>query len=254
MEMDKEDIILPDDELEKVDKALVKYQLLYKTNKNPTEKKQIERKINELKAYRGKLLYLFELKKRNQEEVLDKEGRNKYLDRILETTTRQNFTGDTEINTLCIYIHYFYREFLSIFSERQMKLDFKFSLERDNFHHRYQDLFRRLEDYLEEVGRIKEGGYSKEMEVDLRRRNFQKKRNILIEWNKFFLRLEKFTLDILNDLNGSELICLNGDDIIRFELIEEKRFLEGRPLREGIRKLYKFVNEVINFINLPDIE
>ena len=248
-----EEIINPKYELETVDKAIVKYQLLLKSTTDAHQKKTYSRKLSELKAYKGKILYLFEQQKQAEPEVSENQQSTNCLDTILAREEATEFSPDNEINTLYLYQQFFYREFLPIFTERKMKLDFKFSLDRDNFHHKYEETARRMTDYLEEADRIRQGEFHKEMELELKRRNIQKKRNLLLDLNKFYKQLEVFCFEILKDLNSAQLICLNGDDIINFDLVEGQRCLEGVALKKAIHQLYNFAQEVTGYLNIPDI-
>jgi len=244
--------IYPENELAQIDKAIIKYQVMLKSINDPLQRKIYETRIQELKASRGQIDNSGVLKKR--EGFPKQEIRKSILAEIMATVNKKDYSTDEEINALCIYLHFFYNEFLSIFSERKMKLDFKFSLVRDNFHYLYQELARDRDDYLEDVNRSKQGKLQKDMQLEFKRRTMQRKRNFLIEAYKFFKELEKFTYVILNDLKGSELICLNGDNIINFDLVEEKRYLEGYTIRDGMQKLYHFITELIDFLNIPDNE
>lgn len=251
--MDNE-LINPNDELAQIDKAIIKYQILLKSAKDHVQREIYEKRINELKASRNEIRDLHNVNKKSKINYVENVNNKSFITEIMATERKQEYANDSEVNILFHYLNFFYQEFLSVFSERKMRLDFKFSLERDKFHHLYQELTRHLKDYQDEVYRLKQGKFSREMQLELKHRNMQKKRNILIETDRFFKRLEKFLYEILNDLNGDELICLNGDDIINFDFIEEKRYLEGFTVRDGMHKLYNFVIEVIGFLNIPDID
>ena len=57
---------------------------------------------------------------------------------------------DREIRHLLLYLHYFEEEFLVLLSETKLKLDFKHSLERDSYYHRFESLRRLFEDLRDE--------------------------------------------------------------------------------------------------------
>ena len=96
---------------------------------------------------------------------------------------------NSEVHELKLYMDFFYTEFLAIFSERKMKLDFKYSLDRDNFHQKFLGAKRRLEDYVQEYIRIKDGLLKKEVELEMKRRIIKIKRNLFII-NSYIRRYE----------------------------------------------------------------
>jgi hypothetical protein len=149
---------------------------------------------------------------------------------------------------------FFYEEFLSFFSERKLKLDFKYSIDRDSAHHKFMEIKRRVEDFESEVSLIREGMYQKSMEQELRLRNVKLKRNLSIEAHRFFVWVGEFASALLADLEDEGLLCLNGDDIITFELNFDAHYCEGLTVRQALAELKRFTDEVIAFLNIPDME
>jgi hypothetical protein len=253
--MGNENIIYPEKELKKIEDAIKHYSVILKTTVDPTQQRRVGKKLRELKTYRDKILSMFyiEDKEEGLQRVLIKREEENFLERLIAIRGEKTDI-DIEVYHLTLYMDFFYSEFLSIFSERKLKLDFKYSMDRDNFHQKYLTVKRRLDDYLQEAVRIREGAYTKEVEIDMRRRNIKIKRNLFIEAYRFFKNIQAFTLDLLTDLKSDGLKCLNGDDIISFELIEEKRYLEGFIVKEGLEELSQFTIEVLSYLNIPEIE
>ncbi|MBN1698380.1 MAG: hypothetical protein JW881_12770 [Spirochaetales bacterium] len=245
--------------MKKIEDAIRHYSVILKTTVDPGQQRRVGNKLRELKTYREKILSMFDIQEKE-------EGRQRSISNSLSKTEEESFLQrliavkgektdiDIEVYYLTLYMDFFYAEFLSIFSERKMKLDFKYSMDRDNFHQKFLTVKRRLDDYVQEADRIREGVYAKEVEIDMRRRNIKIKRNLFIEAYRYFKNIQSFTTDLLTDLKSDGLKCLNGDDIISFELIEEKRYLEGFIVKEGLDELDRFTEEVLDYLNIPEIE
>ena len=56
----------------------------------------------------------------------------------------------------------------------------------------------------------------------------------------------------INDKKISKIsrVSLNGDEIISFEFIEEKRYLEGYTVKEAFEELLLFTKEVLDFLQM----
>ncbi|MEE8590648.1 MAG: hypothetical protein V3T35_04925, partial [Spirochaetia bacterium] len=91
-------------------------------------------------------------------------------------------------------------------------------------------------------------------EEDMRKRSFKKKRNVIIEADKFLRSVARFSAGLVMDIEGGGLICLNADDTLHFDRIEGDRFFEGRKVHRALVELKAFAWEVIEFLNVPRIE
>ncbi|MBN2737970.1 MAG: hypothetical protein JXR70_13375 [Spirochaetales bacterium] len=268
-----ENILYPEEEFRKVEEAIARYKAVLKTTTDPFQLDRVKSELTRLKKYREQILSLYDVGQKaeeffnisepeadpdqsfsdwgNDDEVY--ETGDDYLS-IIVAEKKMGTPPETEAEILDIYMDFFFDEFLSILSERKLKLDFKYSMERENFHHQFLGLKRRLGDYIEEHNRIYGGEYRKEVELEFKRRSMKLKRNIFLETNRFFKVVLKFTQDLLDDLNGDRIKCLNGDDIISFEMIENRHYLEGFRVAEALEELERFILEVIEFLNIPDLE
>jgi hypothetical protein len=155
---------------------------------------------------------------------------------------------------IVLYTGFFEREYIPFLTEMRLKLDFKFSMERDGFYGRFEDLRRKIIDYEDEVRRLAEGGFTKEMELEVRRRALKLKRILEAEASRFFRAVNRFTVELVEDASSDGVKCLNGDDAIAFDKIEGKRLLAGRKVVEGLQSLGEFADEIVDFLNVPDIE
>lgn len=248
-----ENIVNPEEELQKVEDSIKKYQSLYRVTTEAYKQKQIKYKLNELINYRKKLMYLFELKERAENSSDEPDEQKSFLDFILDYNNK-TFSSDSEINEVFNFLDFFDKEFLLIFSEQKLRFDFKYSMERDNFHHHYLELKRDFDDYISEYERIKSGLYKQDMALEIKKRSLTVKRNLFVRTHKFLKRLLLFTEDLLDDLNGNQRICLNGREILKFTLDRKRHYLQGVAVHEAIQRMNSFAREFIKYLNIPDVE
>jgi hypothetical protein len=250
-----DEFINPQKELQKLTNAIKQYRLILKTTVDPHQQTRARKKLKELQAYKSRILAAFEV---DEMTAFEESGEktieeNDFITRI-KAKYPEKVNYDQEVHELKLYMDFFYKEFLAIFSERKMKLDFKYSLDRDNFHQKFLGVKRHLDDYIQECIRIKDGLLRKEMELEMKRRVIKIKRNLFIEAFRFFKAIQSFAEELIKDLNTQGLKCLNGEDIISFEFIEEKQYLEGYTVKEAFEDLLIFTKEILDFLNIPDFE
>jgi hypothetical protein len=133
-----------------------------------------------------------------------------------------------------------------------MRLDFQHSLERDSYYHRFQDTIRKMRDFRDELQRIEEVKKSTEDKVEKKKRILRMKRVLTIEANRLFGSVVRFAGELIMDIENDGLKCLNGNDLVRFDDIEGKKYLEGNVLSEALKSIRDFAQEVIDFLNVPE--
>ena len=121
-----------------------------------------------------------------------------------------------------------------------MKLDFKYSLERDGFYHLFQEIQKKIADFEDELNIIHKGNYKEAALTEIKNRRLRKRRILIVETDRFFRKLKKFAVEIIEDIEKDGVACLNSDARIHFEIIEGVRYLEGHVVREGIEILLEF--------------
>lgn len=157
-----------------------------------------------------------------------------------------------EIQAIQLYLHHFDQEFIGLLNERKVRLDVKFSVERDGFYHVFNNLERRADSYCTEAERINSGEYTKAYEEDILKRMVEMRHNLFIETNRFFRHIQRFTGDLIEDLDGDAILCQNGDETLDYSDFDRETELRGKTVREGLEKLNEFSSEVIDFLNIPD--
>jgi hypothetical protein len=254
----------PEEELKTLNKTIRQFESVFKSTKDPNQRARVNKELNKLKTYRDKLQSFHEFDSKEFEEpaAVDEWAGLSYLKTILEKEGKKSrdrkvsYEGsleDRELYYLFLYLNFFEEDFLTILSETKLKLDFKHSLERDSFYHRFENL-RRLFDNLHEDSSTVDLYSGQQHEEDMRKRSFKKKRNVIVEADKFMRSVSRFSGVLVTDIEAGGLICLNAEDKLHFDRLEGKRFFEGKEVREALKELKRFAREVIEFLNVPQIE
>ena len=254
----------PEEELKSLNRSIRQFESVFKSTKDPSQRARVTEELKKLKTYRDKLQSFYEFDDSVMEEpaAVDEWEGLTYLKRILELAGKKSkdkkeslddVFSDRELYYLNLYLNFFEEDFLTILSETKLKLDFKHSLERDSFYHRFENLRRLFDDVHEDSSTV--GLYSgQQHEEDMRKRSFKKKRNVIVEADKFLRSVIRFSSTLVSDIESGGLVCLNADDTLHFDRIEGKRFFEGRRVREALAELRTFAREVVEFLNVPQIE
>jgi hypothetical protein len=244
----------PVDELRKLNKLIRQFEVVYRSSGDPAQRDRVGVEIKKLKVYREKLEKFHQIDPNAlpEEEVSDQMELRPFLWGMVEKDRQVVACKDREIYHVSLYLRFFERDFLSILSETRLKLDFKHSLERDSFYHRFESLRKRLEDFEEEAIRMSRSGEG--LEADLKLRSFKKKRNLTIEADRFFRSLHGFSDELIKDLEQDGMKCLNGEEVIQFEKIEGRRYLEGVQVKDALKRLKDLSDEVVQYLNIPQFK
>jgi hypothetical protein len=254
----------PEEELKTLNRTIRQFESVYKSTKDPSQRARVTKELKKLKTYRDKLQSFHEFDTNAFEDTVsvdEWEGLT-YLRTILERAGKKSQNknasyddsfGDRELYYLYLYLNFFEEDFLTILSETKLKLDFKHSLERDSFYHRFENL-RRLFDSVNEDSSTVDLYSGQKHEEDMRKRSFKKKRNVIVEADKFMRSVARFTGALVMDIEAGGLICLNAEETLQFDKLEGKRFFEGKRVHDALKELKQFAREVVDFLNVPQIE
>ena len=250
-----EDIENPEEELRKINRVIAQYALVLRTTSDLSQQDRAKQKLATLRAYQKKLLQVYDLEEgeitKSASSIVETKQSRKYLSEILRQGINETI-ADPEMNKLKLYLEFFDREFLMIFSERKMRLDFQHSLERDSYYHRFQDTLRKMRDFHDELQQIEETEKRAEGKGEKKKRILRMKRVLTIEANRLFGSVVRFADELVMDIENDGLKCLNGNDSVHFDDIEGKKYLDGRKLNEALQSISEFSQEVIEFLNVPD--
>jgi hypothetical protein len=261
----------PEEELKKLNRLIKQYETVYRTASDGEQRERVAKELKQLRSYRDKILAVNVIDDEDLEEPpQDDDELVEYpiLQMLMEERERakaarlstgaiegpDNPEGEREMSNICLYTGFFEREYIPFLTEMRLKLDFKFSMERDGFYGRFQDLMRKIADYEDEARRLSQGTFTKEMELEVRKRAFKLKRILEVEASRFFRAIKRFTAHLIEDAHTDGVKCLNADEPIVFDKIEGKRLLAGKLVVNALEDLGAFADEVISYLNIPELE
>jgi hypothetical protein len=262
----------PEEEVKRLNKLIRQYETVYRTTPDGGQKERVERQLKELRDYRDKILAVNVIQEQDLQEqaagvdplaaapilsdlatgnaaLPPREAVPPFAEPDATPTTSQ-----LEMFHLALYLKYFEKEYLPFLTEGQLKLDFKYSMDRDAFYNGLQALGRKMTEYRGENRRLLEGQVSRDMDLEVRKRNIKLTRLIQGDAARFFRAVQRFCRDLEEDAHGDMVKCLNCNGVIRFDEIEGRRVLQGRTVGGALMELRLFVTEAIAYLNVPEIE
>jgi hypothetical protein len=261
----------PEEELKRLNKLIHQYETVYRTTSDADQRDRVENELKQLQSYRDKILAVNVIDGSLVEEIVervDELAEFPILKRLVtdaasrppERTAAAEGPGPApssaqrEIEHLALYTDFFQREYLPFLTDKHLKLDFAFSMDRDSFYQKFHTLGRKLENFRQEYRRLSEGIISRDMEVEIRKRGFRLMRIITVEAAKLFREIRRFCRELVEDADEEGVRCLNGGAEIEFDSIEGSRILGGRTVRGALEEMETFAAEAIEWINVPDLE
>ncbi len=245
----------PEEELKRLNKLIHQYETVYRTTPDADQRERTARQLKEMKSYRAKILAVNEIDNGQVEEQAPV-GDELAAFPILKGLAAADRSGleDEELARIVLYARHFEAEYLPFLTEKHLKLDFKFSMDRDGFYRRFQGLDRKITDYLDERKRLEEGVFSKDVETEFRKRGFKLKRVIAVEESRFFRALARFAGELVEDASGDGVKCLNAEREVAFDQIEGRKTLEGKTVLNALQELESLAEEAVAYLNIPEIE
>lgn len=254
----------PAEELKRINRLIRQFESVFKSTKDPVQRDRVTGELRKLKTYKQKLesFHEFDPVELEESEPTDALAAFPYLKLVIDAGARKGSAVadvleedylDKEVYHLALYLAYFESEFLALLSEMRLKLDFKYSLERDSFYHRFENLRRLLLDIREDTSRLEEY-LGQKHEEEMRLRSFKKNRNVIMESDKLFRDLIHFAGSLTEDIAAAGSVCLNAIDVLRFDKIHGHRALDGLPVAKALAELHSFAREVVEFLNVPQID
>jgi len=254
----------PAEELRRLNRLIRQFETVFKTTRDAQQRERVTRELRQLKAYKERLESFHEIDPQDLEEPGEDAVSEElpYLKLAVDASGEKDSPAsrvhaedylDREVFQLALYLAYFESEFLALLSETRLKLDFRHSLERDSFYHRFENLRRLLSELREDSSRMEET-LGQKHEEEMRMRGFKKSRNLIMESDKFFRNLLRFAGGLAEDIGESGSICLNPKDLLRFDRPRGRRRLEGLSVQQALAGLAEFSAEVAKFLNVPQIE
>lgn len=228
-----------------------------KSTKNPFQQSSIAGELSKLEQERLQIDSLFEDEPAEEAEEAAPREQFPMLNQIYRDNQEllratQNLERDVRAGIL--YLHHFEREFLGMFTSRKLRLDVKYSVERDTFYDIYHQVERNLENYQTEADRIADGTYAKQYETDVLKRKVEMRHAVLIDLDWIFRRLRRFAKELIADSAADGVLCQNPSDTLQYDRVDREQLLRGKTVQEALMILYEFANEAVQYVDIPDFQ
>lgn len=229
-----------------------------KNARNPFQQSSIAGELGKLEQEQMQLDSLF-TEGADEDEVQEEAPQEQFpfLNRIYQRNPdllKKSEHLERDIRASVLYLHYLEAEFLGMFTSRKMRLDVKYSVERDSFYDLFYQVSRSLKNYRTEADRIAEGSYAKQYEADILKRKVEMRHALLIEVDWFFRKLRGFAKELISDIEGDGLLCQNPQEELSYSQLDQEEFLRGSTVEDGIRSLYEYACEVVEYVDIPEFQ
>ena len=228
-----------------------------KKARNPFQQSSLAGELGKLEQERMQLDSLFD-------DVLDDdvdeeapEDHYPWLNRVYQANSellKKSQQLERDIRASILYVHYFEQEFLGMFTSRKMRLDVKFSVERDLFYDLIHQVSRSLKNYRMEADRIADGSYTKQYEADILKRKVEMRHTVLVEVDWFFRKLKRFAKELIADIEGDGLLCQNPEEKLNYSSFDQESLLRGYTVENGIRSLCEYSAEAVDYLEIPEFQ
>ncbi len=164
-------------------------------------------------------------------------------------------TSTREINEIYTFLTYIEEEYLGLLSEYHLKIDFSHSLTRDSFYTDIHDSHSALKLYAEAFRKANDDNLAKNYQEKLKLSAQAEYRNLITKLGDFFRNLYKFVEVMVTDFENGGHLVTNPDTKLTFDSsLGGSRVLEGCTVIEGLKDLYRFLNELLDYLNFPEIK
>lgn len=242
-------------DLESKERILKQLEGVFRTSRDSFQKKRVLKEIEELRAairdLKGKLVISgFE---NDLEEDDEPEGvqQTSILDVIKVDPFRVD-SRDREIDAVIAYIEYFENNYLSIFSEYYIKLDFNHSIKRDMFYPRFMEIKKILKEYNYELDILNRDEFNNIAFYRDKSVIHKIRHRYLLSLDKYFKDLRGFLEVLIDDYRTSGNIVLNPHGILSLGEFERNRRLDRYTVIDSLTEIYLFTVEFIRFLGMPN--
>lgn len=246
------------EEVRRVNRLIRQFEAVFKSTSDGHQWDRVRKELQQLKAYRQQYLAMHEIDPAKiKEPVVTEDGLDGFP--ILRDLVREEMPPrekHDEVDFLQLYMDCFYDEFMIFLTPKKLRVDSKFSLERDRFYPEYHELVRQVHDYRKTVDTsaelVKKADFRSDIVTDVKSRTHKIRTNLLIKAGRYFVRVRNFAGDLVADLEEDGGICKNGEDILEFQELKGIRYLNGLTVWQALLLLLALGREVVSKLNIPE--
>ncbi len=233
-----------------------------RTTKDRNQKTRVNRELSRLRKMLQEMYPDSELKELEDailSEIMtiqqEKEITVKDYDSLkaIDIDVKSHHKEDKEINEVTSILKYFEERIWVAISDQYVKLDFSNSSERDTLHRKLDECNRAIKTFVQTIEDI-EKSRSSEYINQLHLMRVRHGRLLLFEVYYFFKSAKKFISELLANYEIGGNMILNAEDIIEYAEYELYRIFENQKVSEVLTNIDKFIDDVLGFVNVPDIK
>ena len=171
----------------------------------------------------------------------------------IELVTVSNFRSDEEINLAASILRHLENYVWGAVADQHAKLDFSNSGIRDTLYRKLDQCNRSLRMFTETIADI-DKAKSSEYGSQLQMMRQKQARVFLFDFVEFLNDAKLFISSLVADAEFGGSMVLNAEEKIVYADYEKYRMFDDWSVLEALQYLKKFLTEVIEFINVPDLK
>jgi len=161
---------------------------------------------------------------------------------------------ELEINEIHSFLKHFEMEYWAAISVYQLKLEFNAGHRREALLNDLNMLRITIEKYLEILSDLDRGAVNEEYESKLRSMKTKQHMDVLMKCGDFVIGLHDFIGYLLEDYRNGGNVILNPDASLNYDALHGEKSMEGMNIVAVIEKLYAFLTDFRDYLNLPDMK
>jgi len=265
---------------EDIEMILKKLEGVYKTTSNPVQRERVFKEICEVKKILESIPEDGIISDKDSEVIINleenfpnvsqevsnsEENKSEENKETTEQTTKKYETiadvkikplhplcNNDDVNFLATMFNEFEDEYWGAISDYHLDLDYNHSNKRDTFFNKLENNKRLIKELIKIYEQM-EHTTRQEFKAQLQSMANKQERTFIIEAVNYFYALRDFLILLVENYDSNGNIILNADDIIKFEKLYGEKKLSGLKVIDAVKRTLLFLNEVLDFINLPNL-
>jgi hypothetical protein len=160
--------------------------------------------------------------------------------------------NNDDANFLATMFAEFEDEHWGAISDYHLKLDYNHSNKRDAFFDKLENNKRLLKELVKIYEQMEHTSRS-EFKAQLLSMATKQERNFIVEGVTYFYGLQEFLNLLTSDYDNHGNIILNSDEEVKFGKLYGNKKLSGMTVIQAVKRTEQFLNELLDFLNLPNL-
>ncbi|MDH4128263.1 MAG: hypothetical protein OEV44_05880 [Spirochaetota bacterium] len=252
---------MPESSSARIQQIIRNLEGVLKTTSNDVQRKRVYKEIQQWKEELDKLPrnFLFDNDTINFDKDVKTEKSNpldnyellKHIP-IIKVNSEVN---NRELNEIYTFTKYFEDEYLGMLSEYHIKLDFNYSHNRDIFYSQIHDVHLAIKSYADVLEKANKSNIETEQKSRLKLTAQGEYRNVINKISDFYNKLFEFVNNLVDNYDNHGNLISNPKSKLHFNSnVNSSMVLEGCTVIEGVKDLHRFLTELLDYLNLPNIK